>query len=94
MTIKFSPQLITAFFQRRSRTITSVVLVLGLLWLGYFLYQNVYTVVIQPAEIDKNEIVAKRQKVNLGLFSEVKEDIIHKGVVNVQTLQQLKNPFE
>ena len=46
-----------------------------------------------PKKIDKSEIIAKKQKVNLELFNEINQKITEKKEVSNETLQNIRNPF-
>ena len=59
---------------------------------GYFTYQNVYLTSISPKPIDENEIIAKKQKVNLILFEKITNNIAVKK--STSTTTNITNPFE
>ena len=65
-----------------------------MIWLTYFVYNNAYTNVISQKEIDKNEIIAKKQKVNITLFNAINNEIIAKKQLTFTFNQELQNPFK
>jgi len=73
-----------------------VVLILSILliiWFGYFCYINIYSTIISPKEIPSTEITAKKQKVNLELFTQINTSIKTKKELTVDVLRNLRNPF-
>lgn len=73
-----------------------VTLFIGLLFasaVGYFLYTNVYQTLISPTEIDKSEIIAKKQKVNLDLFTDINDKIKAKKSISEEQIGRITNPF-
>ena len=61
-----------------------------IVYIGFFLYQNLYTTVINPKPIDKNEVIAKKQKVNINLFNSINSKIINKQTPKTSDLDSLK----
>lgn len=59
----------------------------------YFFYTQIYSVIINPKEIDKNVIIAKKQKVNLDLFGKVIDRIQKKIKQESMESEQNKDPF-
>lgn len=59
---------------------------------GFFTYQNVYITSIVTKPIDENDIIAKKQKVNLILFEKITTGITEKKDQNNAT--KVENPFE
>ncbi|XOU94797.1 MAG: hypothetical protein ACNFW9_01890 [Candidatus Kerfeldbacteria bacterium] len=59
---------------------------------GYFTYQNLYLTSISPKPIDENDIIAKKQKVNLILFEKITTNISEKKDQNY--VVKIPNLFE
>ena len=69
-------------------------LVLLAAWLLFFAYQNLYSSIIAPGEIDKSEIIAKRQKVNIELFNSIADNFSKKGTNNAEAVNTIPDPFD
>ena len=61
-------------------------------FVGYFTYQNVYITSISPKPLDSNDIIAKKQKVNLFLFDKITNNI--EGKKSPNEILNISNPFE
>ncbi|MFA6098513.1 MAG: hypothetical protein WCV50_00245 [Patescibacteria group bacterium] len=72
-----------------------LILIISIISIGiiYFINVNIYKIVIAPEEIPKNEIIAKKQKVNIDLFNEISLEISNKKAASTDALQNLRNPF-
>jgi len=68
-------------------------IIITLLWLIYFTYQNLYPTIFNPQEIDKNEIIARKQKVNIELFNEINQEINQKQTTVLET-DDIQNLFK
>ncbi len=65
-----------------------------MLWLGYFSYANLYQTAINPPSIDQAEIIARRQKVNVELFTSMQEHIAAKQSIDPYAFADIDNPFQ
>lgn len=63
-------------------------------WLLFFAYQNLYSSIIAPGEIDKSEIIAKQQKVNIKLFNAITAAISEKTAKTTTGINSIQNPFD
>lgn len=94
MKINFSKNKLIKILKDRFGFIVYFIIFVIAAWLCYFSYQNIYLVVISPKDIKQNEIIAKKQKVNIELFNIINEKISDKkGVLN-ETSLEIKNPFK
>jgi hypothetical protein len=59
----------------------------------FFFYSQIYSTIVNPKEIDKNAIIAKKQKVNLELFNKVIDKIQQKNTPITAESKQNKDPF-
>lgn len=94
MEFKISLKSLQQTLRHRARLIIYLVILLIISWLVYFTYQNLYSSVIYPKEIDKSEIIAKKRKVNIKLFNEINDTMTKKKEVSEETLRGIDNPFE
>jgi cell division protein FtsL len=69
-------------------------IMLAFAWMVYFIFTSIYRTTINPPEINKNEIVAKKQKVNLDLFTAINEKIKQKKAISDDLIKNIKNPWQ
>ena len=81
------------WLRRRLALIINLIVIVVLVWLLQFSYQNVYQVSIVPRPINESDIIAKRQKVDVDLVNSVILEINSKQSVDTQKLIETPNPF-
>lgn len=91
LTFNFNP--IKKRLLEHINTIIYVFIILSITGFLYFFYSQVYITIINPKEIDKNAIIAKKQKVNLDLFNKVIGKIQTKITPLTIDQSQKKDPF-
>ena len=94
MKMGFSKKTFLKILKDRVGFILYLVIFIIIAWVCYFTYQNIYLVVISPKDINQNEIIAKKQKVDLELFNTISHKINDKKDASDKKLQEIKNPFE
>jgi|GEM_PF-3079149 len=93
MKISFNADKIKKILLDHLNGIVYIFILLSILGFLYFFYTQIYSTVINPKEIDKNAIIAKKQKVNLELFGQVIDKIQKKSTPIVPASEQNKDPF-
>lgn len=91
--LHLSPKNIGTYVMRHLGVMTLIIILCFVGGIGYFLYANVYQTLISPAEIDKNEIIAKKQKVNLDLFTTISNTSRAKKEIPTEKIDGIANPF-
>jgi len=81
---------IKRIFTKYVNLISYSVMIIILAIVGYFVYVNVYKTAIAPDPIAESEIIAKKQKVNVGQFKAIEEKIETK---NQGSTTQVKDLF-
>ncbi len=94
MKISFSTSSIATIVRHNLKFIIYACFVLLAAWLLFFGYQNLYSSIIAPEEIDKSEIVAKRQKVNIELFNLITANISKKTTSTTEAITAIPDPFD
>jgi len=94
MKIIFSTSSISTVVKHNLKFILYACYVLLAAWLLFFAYQNLYSSIIAPEKIDKSEIIAKRQKVNIELFNLITANINEKATNSAQAINTIPDPFD
>lgn len=93
MRLKELSKRLPTLLRRHYKIIVYAFIICTIALLGYFGYQNIYLTIIEPKQIASNEIIAKRQKVNVQLFNQITASIETKKNTNTNSLSTLNNPF-
>lgn len=73
--------------------IVFAILILLIIWLLYFLYQNLFQVIIYPKPIENPQLQARQAKINLNLFNGVTQKLEQKKQTKIEDLSGMRNPF-
>lgn len=93
MSINEALKKITLFLKNHLNWVFVSLWVIVIAWLVYFTYQNYYLTIYLPKAIPDNEIIAKKQKVNINLFNQINDKIKLRNSVNSANQDNFKNPF-
>ena len=93
ITANFSGKTAFKLILDKVNSIILCLFVVLILFLLYFCYVNIYKTLIKPDEIKSSEIIAKKQKINLELFSEIRANIEKKENLAKNAFRVIKNPF-
>ena len=94
MKIQLSTSSIATTVKHNLKFVLYTFFVLLAAWLLFFAYQNLYSLIIAPGEIDKSEIIAKRQKVNIELFNSITDNISEKAANTTEIINTIPDPFD
>jgi len=93
MKVSLSTPSIVTILKHNLKFILYACFILLAAWLLFFAYQNLYSSIIAPGEIDKSEIIAKQQKVNIELFNSITITISEKATNTAGTINEIPDPF-
>ena len=85
---------ITKVIKNNLKLIVYLISLIIIAWFAYYNYNTLYSNIIAQKEIDKSEIIAKKQKVNIDLLNKINTNIIEKKESLEQYNQEILSPFK
>ncbi|PIS42458.1 MAG: hypothetical protein COT24_03380 [Candidatus Kerfeldbacteria bacterium CG08_land_8_20_14_0_20_40_16] len=93
LNFSFSLKKIPPFLRRNGVKIAYLIMLIGILYILFFLYQYLYLPIAEKQTIDPSLIQSKKEVINQQLFEKVVDDLELKTAVTNNSPLNLENPF-